>query len=134
LARTAENPLVNHAGAMRAVVCLAVPLCACAPLITADSPKNVKGKEIAPYEWHEECLHMKAGDRVEYAYESTRPVDFNLHYREGAAVIMPVVKDKSVADAGVFKTPNAEDYCLMWEAGVEGAIIDYRIRLRPATP
>jgi hypothetical protein len=112
---------------------VALPLCACATaLITADAPKTVRDHPIAPYEWHEECLHLDVGDRVEFAFESTEPVDFNVHYHEGKAVVMPIVREKTRADAGVFAPPAAQDYCLMWEAGAAGALIDYRVRLRPA--
>ena len=47
---------------------------------------------------------------------------------------MPVVREKSRGDAGVFAPPLAHHYCLMWEAGAAGALIDYRMRLRPAGP
>jgi hypothetical protein len=111
----------------------ALPLCACTmALVTADSPKSVRAHPIPPYEWHEECLHVEAGDRVEFTFESTEPVDFNIHYHEGNAVLMPIVRDKTRGDAGVFAPPAARDYCLMWEAGAAGAMLDYRVRLRPA--
>jgi len=111
----------------------ALPLCACtASLVTADSPKSVRAHPIAPYDWHEECLHLEAGDRVEFTFESTEPVDFNIHYHEGNAVVMPIVRDKTRADAGIFTPPAAQDYCLMWEAGAAGALLDYRVRLRAA--
>ena len=112
---------------------VALPLCACATtLVTADSPKSVRAQPIAPYDWHEECLHLDAGDRVEFTFESTEPVDFNIHYHEGNAVVMPIVRDKTRADAGIFTPPAAQDYCLMWEAGAAGALLDYRVRLRAA--
>src|SRR5262249_54404376 len=107
-------------------------LAACATPITTDSPKVVRAQPIAPYEWHEECLHLQAGDRLEFAFEATEPVDFNVHYHEGKAVVMPISRDRSRADAGVFVSPAAQDYCLMWEAGAAGALLDYRVRLRPA--
>jgi len=103
-----------------------------APLVTADSPKIVNGYEIRPNEWHEECLRLKPGDRVDYTFESTEPVEFNIHFHEGAAVVMPVVRENSRGDAGVFAPPLAHDYCLMWQAGGTGALIDYRVRLKPA--
>ena len=40
---------------------------------------------------------------------------------------MPIVREKTRADAGVFATPAAQDYCLMWEAGAAGALLDYRV-------
>ena len=109
----------------------ALPICACTTaLVTADAPKTVYAYLIAPYEWHEECMHLDVGDRVEFAFESTEPVDFNVHYHEGKAVVMPIVRDKTRADAGVFAPPIAQDYCLMWEAGAAGTQLDYRVRVR----
>jgi hypothetical protein len=58
-------------------------------------------------------------------------VDFNIHYHEGNAVVMPVVREQSLEDAGIYSVRIAQDYCLMWEAGGAGAVIDYRIRVRP---
>jgi hypothetical protein len=116
----------------RAHLLAALPLCACTvALVTADAPKNVHAQPVNPYEWHEECLHLGAGDRVEYAFEATEPVDFNIHYHEGNIVVMPIVREKTRTDAGVFTSPGKQDYCLMWEAGGAGALIDYRVRLRP---
>jgi len=122
--------LTTAVPAAKAVVLGALLLCACtAALVTADAPKDVHGHRIAPFEWHDECMHMAAGDRVEYAFESSAPVDFNIHYREGKMVIMPLVRERTRADAGVFAPLSAQDYCLTWEAGRAGALIDYRIRL-----
>lgn len=110
-----------------------LPLCACTGVpVTVDAPMAVSGYAVAPYALHEECMTLDRGDRVEYAFESTEPVDFNIHFHEGRTVVMPVVKEKSRGDAGVYASPDRQDYCLMWEAGAAGASIDYRIRLRPA--
>ena len=110
----------------------ALAFCGCtAPAITADAPKTVRAHPLPSYQIHEECVTLDPGDRVEYAFESDEPVAFNLHYREGSAVVMPVVRDGSREDAGVYVARIAHDYCLTWEAGPAGATIDYRIRVRP---
>jgi hypothetical protein len=120
------------ARAVCALLLGAIALCACTPaLIMADAPKKVVGHLLPPYELHEECVELKPGDRLEYTFESTEPVDFNIHYHDGNAVVMPVVREKSRADAGVYAPPVAHHYCLMWEAGAAGAAIDYQVRLRP---
>jgi hypothetical protein len=127
---------VTLAGRRRCLALVAaLPICACttAP-VTADAPKSVRGHPLPPYEWLEECLDLKPGDRVEFTFESTEPVDFNIHFHEGPAVVMPVVREKTRADAGVYAPSIAQDYCLMWEAGAAGASIDYRIRLKPGGP
>jgi len=110
----------------------ALAVCACtAPGITADAPKTVRAQPLPSYQIHEECVTLEPGDRIEYAFESDEPVAFNLHYREGSAVVMPVVHDGWLEDAGVYVARIAHDYCLTWEAGPRGATIGYRIRVKP---
>ena len=117
----------------RGPLCVAtLSLCGCAAsLHSANGPKDVRAHPLPSYQIHEECLKLKPGDRVDYAFDSTEPVDFNVHYHEGNAVVMPLVREKSRADAGMYTAQIAHDYCLMWEAGGAGASIDYRIRFKP---
>jgi hypothetical protein len=42
---------------------------------------------------------------------------------------MPLLRDKATEDDDTFRPLVARDYCLTWQAGREGAIIDYRILL-----
>ena len=97
-----------------------------------DQPKVVRGEDIAAYAMHEQCMRLAIGDRLDYDFTANEPVDFNIHYHEGRAVIAPLVRDKTRQDSGVFAPIIAQDYCLMWEAGPAGALLDYRISLRRA--
>ena len=117
----------------RGLPCIAaLACCACtAPGITADTPKTVRAHPLPSYQIHEECFRLEPGDRVEYGFASSEPVGFNLHYQAGSAVVMPVAREGSLEDAGIYVALIAHDYCLMWEAGPAGAMIDYRIRIRP---
>jgi hypothetical protein len=117
--------------AARLVLVATMLLSGCATPNLVDAPKIVQGYALPSYQIHEECLVLKPGERVEYRFESTEPVDFNIHYHEGNAVVMPVVREKSLEDAGMYSVRIAQDYCLAWEAGAAGATIDYRIRVRP---
>jgi hypothetical protein len=129
MASAAENETRMRWRGLPCVAALA--FCACtAPGITPDAPKTVRAHPLPSYQIHEECVTLEPGDRVEYAFESDEPVAFNLHYREGNAVVMPVGRDGSFADAGVYVARIAHDYCLTWEAGPVGATIDYRIRVK----
>jgi hypothetical protein len=121
--------------ALRAAI-LALPLAACATVpIAAGIPRTVDHLVIAPYATHAECMHLVPGDRVDWRYESSAPIHFDIAYREGNAVMAPVVRDDSTTDSGTFEARLAEDYCLTWEAGPPGAIIGYRLLLRhPASP
>jgi hypothetical protein len=114
------------------LVCVAVlAICGCTtPGITADAPKTVRAHPLLPYQIHEECFKLALGDRVEYGFESTEPVAFNLHYHAGNAVVMPVVREGSREDAGIYAAQMPHGYCLMWEAGPAGATIDYRILVK----
>jgi hypothetical protein len=107
-------------------------LCGCATTLTMGSaPKVVRDFPLPSYQIHEECLALKAGDRVEFIFESTEPVDFNIHYHEGEAVVMPLSREKARDYAGIYAATLAHDYCLMWEAGAAGAMLDYRILFNP---
>ena len=106
-------------------------LAGCAATMTAGEVKVVRAHPLPSYQIHEECFRLAEGDRVEFRFESTEPVDFNLHYHEGNAVVMPISREKSRSDAGVYVARIAQDYCLMWESGAAGALIDYRISIKP---
>ena len=109
---------------------LAVAVSACASeKIRPGTPREVTELKINPFELHEECVKMVPGDWLVYRFSAQRPVAFNIHYHEGKTVIMPVAKDNVTMDDATFRPLIAQEYCLMWEAGREGAIIEYRIVL-----
>lgn len=110
---------------------VALPLAACAaqPTIVPGKPLAVKARALPPYQFIEECGKLQAGDRIAYEWEAQAPLKFNIHYHEGKAVIMPVTRDDAKADRAEFKALVAHDYCLMWEAGAQGTLLDYRVRL-----
>jgi hypothetical protein len=114
-----------------ALAALAVAACATATLNTGE-PKSVAGYALPPYGFYEECARLAPGDRVDYSFAASEPVAFDIRYRAGNAVVSPLTRDATHGDAGLFMPPLAEDYCLRWEAGPAGALIDYRIRVRPA--
>ena len=105
--------------------------CTTPPLAPGD-PRIVERVVIAPYQLHDQCVRLETGDRLDWRYESTEPVAFNIHYREGNADMSPIVREHSTIDAGTFEARSPQSYCLTWEAGAAGAIIGYRMLLRPA--
>jgi hypothetical protein len=97
-----------------------------------DAPLAVSGHPLPPYQMHEECAVLAPGDRLEFAFEASEPVDFNVHYHDNQAVVLPVTRERTRAAAGVLPIVIGQDYCAMWEAGPAGALIDYRLRVRRA--
>jgi len=92
--------------------------------------RDVADHELPPYATREECFVLAQGDRIEYVFASTRPVRFGIHYRTGNADVAPIGRDAVGTDAGLFTAVLAQDYCLRWEAGTEGALLRYRLRAR----
>jgi hypothetical protein len=116
---------------MKLIVVAGVASCAEHPLLPGE-PRAVERMVIAPYAMHEECAHLTAGERLDYRYQSSAPLDFNIHYHEGNAVLAPVVREHSTGDSGWFEARVAQDYCLAWEAGPPGAILGYRVLVHRA--
>ncbi len=127
--------MISRGGARRAVAAVVGPCwlfgCAATPL-TADAPRNVKAMVLTPYEIRDECVRLAQGDRLDYTFDATEPVAFELRYREGAAALSPIARGPVRSDGGVYQAPFAREFCLVWEAGPAGALVDYRLRLRPA--
>ena len=114
-----------------AALAVAVAACMTAQVVPG-VPRNVARVVIAPYQSHDECMRLAQGDRLDWRYESTEPLAFDIQYREDQAVLAPVVREHSMTDSGTFDARLAQDYCLTWEAGPPGAIISYRVLVRPA--
>jgi hypothetical protein len=115
-----------------AALALAAAGCATESLLT-DTPKAVTEFAIAPYEIHEECARLAAGDRVDYRFTAQAPVTFHIYYTEGITFVSPISRDDVLEFAGIFQAKLDKRYCLQWEAGQRGALLDYRIRLLRGT-
>lgn len=113
------------------ILAAAVGACA-APGWLPGEPRVVDRLAIAPYARHEACAQLLAGDRLDYRYESSAALDFEIHYDEDHAVLSPVVREQSTSDSGTFEVRAPRQYCLDWQAGAAGAIITYRLLLRRA--
>ena len=104
------------------------------PPLVPDDPRTISGERLAPYQSLGECVNLRTGERLDYLYSSSQPVKFDISYREGAATLAPVVREHSLGDSGIFVAALSTRFCLSWEAGPAGAIIDYRLRLKPERP
>lgn len=69
---------------------------------------------IRPRQIAEECFKLPAGATMGYAFESSEPVDFNVHFHRGNDVEYPVRGDQVRQADDRFTAPSAEEFCLMW--------------------
>lgn len=114
-----------------AVAAVALALASCA----ADDPNRREATErvVAPFETREECLDLATGDRLDWWFEADTPVNFDIRYREGPAVLIPFARDGVRTDAGIFVARLPHRYCGAWESGPGGAFLAFRLRnLGPA--
>ena len=115
------------------VIAGACALAACAsPRIAPGEPKVVTKLVLAPYASHDDCVDLTPSDRLDYSFDSTLPVTFGIRYRDGNVSVMPITRERATSDAGIFAPVLAREYCLTWEAGGAGAVIDYRALIRRA--
>ena len=118
----------------RIVACAALVAAGCATPAgpyRLDEPRSGAGVALPAYAMREECFRLHPDERVDYYFTSTAPVAFNLHYHDAQAVVMPIERKGARADSGEFVADREQIYCLMWEAGAAGALLDYRIRPLP---
>ena len=116
---------------MRAASLVAVLIAACATpdTLVVDEPRTATELAIAPYEFHEECATLESGDKIDYRWQAQAPVTFQIYYTEGIAFISTVSREDTTEYAGVFNVPAARRYCVRWDAGQQGARVDFRIRV-----
>jgi len=121
--------------ALAALAYAALLLCGCATrLVDRNAPKVVENNEIAPYATYQECLLLEQGERLDFRFESSEPLHFDLRYRDAGATVLPLVRDGTREFASIYPVPATRAYCLAWEAGAAGARLDYRFTVHPATP
>jgi len=69
---------------------------------------------LAPFEFRELCLEMKAQDKLLYEFQSGQLVDFNIHYHDGLTIRFPIKLTGITSHAAQFSPESDQPYCLMW--------------------
>ena len=70
---------------------------------------------LKPGKPHEKCMVLDSGQKLEYRFESTAKVNFNLHYNKGESVYYPVKLDRTTGESGLYESKAREKYCFTWE-------------------
>lgn len=122
--------MIARGKALALAAALGTAACATAP-DRLEVPKVVVGLDLAPYAVYEECVLLQAGQRIGYLFRAAAPLAFNIHFHDGNAVIEPVSAASTQDESGEFSADRDQTYCLMWEAGAGGSVLEYRVeRLR----
>lgn len=119
--------------ASTAIVAWTLAACTTPPLLP-NLPVQVSAERVGPYDKREVCADTRIGDRVDYRFEASEPVMFSIGYREGGATLLPWNRGPTTTDSGIFPVLYAQRYCLMWQAGGAGAMLDYRVVVHRAVP
>ena len=119
-----------RAAAPLARIAIAACAASCASAPPGSDTRSVDALGIAPYAMHEECFDLALRDRLDYRYQSSEPIDFDIRYRNGGVVVAPIVRPHSTSDSDIFEALVAARYCASWQAGAEPATIDYRLLVR----
>jgi hypothetical protein len=124
--------LIAHGKALAVALAAALGTVACATAPDRlEVPKVVVGLDLAPYTVYEECVLLQAGQRIGYLFRAAAPLAFNIHFHDGNAVIEPVSAASTQGESGEFSADRDQTYCLMWETGASGSVLEYRVeRLR----
>jgi hypothetical protein len=83
-------------------------------LASAQAPA-AKPVILKPGKPHEKCMVLDSGQKLEYRFESTAKVNFNLHYNKGESVYYPVKLDRTTGESGLYESRARERYCFTWE-------------------
>lgn len=62
----------------------------------------------------EYCGDLKTGDKVDWHFEASAPLDFNIHHHVGEAVHFAAKKDGVTTSKGELDAPSDQDFCWMW--------------------
>ncbi|MEA1890167.1 MAG: hypothetical protein U9N50_10360 [Pseudomonadota bacterium] len=69
---------------------------------------------LRPSEVHESCHDLAAGAKLNYSFESSSMVLFNIHYHRGKEISYPVAEKMMMRSSGTLSADSLQTYCLMW--------------------
>jgi hypothetical protein len=70
--------------------------------------------QVAPGKFAEWCGNLGQGDTVQWRFEASGALDFNVHYHEGKDVRFPAKQDAVAKAEGLLEVALHQDYCWMW--------------------
>jgi hypothetical protein len=70
---------------------------------------------VKPGKMVEKCMNLEPPQKIEYRFDASAKLNFNLHYHKGEQVYYPVKLDRTNGESGLYEAKAKETYCLMWE-------------------
>ena len=78
----------------------------------------------------EECVNLQPGQKLEYSFESTAELSFNIHFHEQGRPIYLQDEKATVYKKRVLIPPKKDEFCLMWvNPGMEDIRLSYSTQL-----
>ena len=88
--------------------------------------------DVAARKFAEWCGKLAKGEKVEWQFEASGPVDFNVHYHEGKNVNFPEKRAAIAAATGTLEVPVDQDYCWMWSnTSTNATVVRARLKKLP---
>ena len=84
---------------------------------------------VAPGKFTEVCDKLPAGAKVRWDFEASAPLDFNVHYHVGKAVVFPSKLAAVSAATGTLDAKIEQDYCWLW-SNKSAAAATVKVRLQ----
>ncbi len=80
--------------------------------------------------FHEECFSLHKNQYLSYVFNSSEPVEFNIHYHVKGNIFFPVFPEFTNAGKHDLKILHKNDYCLMWTNKNQPSVqLNYKIRV-----
>ena len=71
-------------------------------------------RDVPAGKFVEVCGKLAAGLKVQWTFEATAPIDFNIHFHAGKDVIYPAKRAQVSTGHDTLHVKTAQDYCWMW--------------------
>lgn len=69
---------------------------------------------VPPGKFVEVCGKLIRGQSITWAFDADVPLNFNVHYHQGAQVVYPAKQDAATKTRGALDVALDQDYCWMW--------------------
>lgn len=80
---------------------------------------------IAAGKFVEMCGPLSAGLKINWGFDTSGPIDFNVHYHQGKEVLFPVKMSNVSQAKDTLRVEVKQDYCWMW-SNKTGAVVELK--------